>query len=78
MKISFNENDHHTGFALEPETPAEVAMLYRLVQNSKAEKPELYLSFGSDQKCSVWAHVSIKKIKKDSNGFKSNISNRKK
>lgn len=75
MKIEFTESEYWSDFNLTPETPAEVAMLYRMVNNSKAEKPEMYLSFGKDEKVTISCNVSIKKLKPESNKVVNSIRN---
>lgn len=45
MKFDLSEGKYGTTLTLTPETPEEVATLARITQNSKAEKPSMYLSF---------------------------------
>lgn len=69
------ENQYNSWFELEPETATETAQLFRMVNNSKAEKPEMYLSFGTDEKSKVWCNVTIKKLKPTSNKVSNSINN---
>ena len=75
MKITFTENEYNSNFNIEPETADEVAQLFRMVNNSKAEKPEMYLSFGSNDKTKIWCCVSINKLKPASNKVINSIKN---
>ena len=75
MKIEFKENEYNSWFELEPETAIETAQLFRMVNNSKAEKPQLYLSFGNNDKSKVWCCVSIGKLKSTSNKVSNSIKN---
>lgn len=75
MIIRFHENDYNSWFDIEPETPQETAQLYRMVRNSKAQKPEMYMSFGADEKSKIWCTVTIKKLSKESNKVSNSIKN---
>lgn len=72
MKLTFTENDYETSINLTPETPGDVAQLIRMTKNSKAVKPELYLSFSSNE---PWAVISIKKLRTGSNKVIGAMSN---
>lgn len=60
MKIEFVEREWGIEFNLTPETVAETAQLFRFANNTKAEKPDVFLSFSSD---TPWASITLKKIK---------------
>lgn len=75
MKIELFESQYNSWFEIEPETATEVAMLFRMVNNSKAEKPEMYLSFGTDENQKVWCNVTIKKLKPTSSKISNSINN---
>jgi hypothetical protein len=75
MKINFWESEHGTSFELTPETPEEVGQLFRMVNNSVAEKPQMYLSFGQEDKDVPGANIWIKKLKPQSNKVKTSIQN---
>jgi len=75
MKIQFTETRYYSVFELEPETPEEVAQLFRMTNNSKAEKPEIYLSFGNDDKSKIYCVASFKKMKDTSNKIVNSIKN---
>ena len=60
MKLEFSQSDYSTEIMLYPETAEEMAQLLRMVKNSKAQKPELYLSFSSNQ---PWGLIGIKRQK---------------
>lgn len=59
MKFSINESRFCTSITLTPETPAEMAMLARATQNSKAEKPSIHLLFSNDN---PYCHITMKKV----------------
>lgn len=59
MKVEFNEYPGGFDFTVTPETPEEVSKCARAVQNCKAEKPTMYLSFSS----SPQLYISMNKIK---------------
>lgn len=75
MKISFQESQYGTSIELEPETPEEVGQLFRMVNNSLAEKPKMHLSFGAEEKNLPYANIWIKKLKPSSNKVKNSIQN---
>lgn len=58
MKADFNESPFCTWVDLIPETPEDVAALLRMVENTKAQKPELIIWF----KKGVSAQIYMKKI----------------
>ncbi len=60
MKIEFRESENFGEFNLIPETPAEVAQLFRLSKNAVAEKPGIFLSFSSN---TPWCVISLRKRK---------------
>lgn len=71
MKFTFFENDHGANFSFTPENVEEAAMLLRLTNNARAEKPQLNFYFaGNNPSCDIW----IKKISK--NKQKNFITNR--
>lgn len=74
MKLEFSESTASTEISLVPESANEMAALLRMVKNSKAEKPELYLSFSGDN---PWAIITIRKYKPDSNKIVGAFSNNK-
>lgn len=74
MIIEFVETDYETALTFFPETADEVAQLYRMVNNSKAQKPYLFLQF-NDSGRRIYGHVSMKKIKMKSASYKTSISN---
>lgn len=62
MKVEVMENDYGLGIEITPETPEEVAQLFRFTNNAKAEKPSVSLYFSSKSPlCSIW----LRKINKD-------------
>jgi hypothetical protein len=71
MKMTFFENENGMSIDMIPETPEEVAMLFRVTNNARAEKPSisLYLS-GKEPSCSIW----LRKISKEKQI--NNVSNR--
>lgn len=75
MKITFWESQHGTSIELTPETPEEVGQLFRMVNNSTAEKPQMYLSFGSGDKDAPGANIWIKKLKPKSHKVENSIRN---
>lgn len=75
MKFQFTETEEWTSVDLIPETPHEVASLFRMVHNSKRDKPELYLSFGSKEGSDVSANIFLKKIDSTAANFSTTISN---
>lgn len=55
MKIEYRESEHGLQIELVPETPKEVAELFRFAKNVKAEKPCVSMYFASDSpRCSIW------------------------
>lgn len=62
MKLEFSENDYGTDITLKPETPAEVAQLFRMTRNAKAGKADIFLSFSSSD---VYANVRLNKKAKN-------------
>lgn len=75
MKIVFTENQYNSWFTLEPETPAEVAQLYRMANNSKVEKPQIILFFGGNDREKVYCNVTIKKLSPKSNKVETRVKN---
>lgn len=71
MKFEFSESEYETSITLTPETADDMAQLIRMVKNSKADKPHLYLSFTKNP----WATISIKKLSDKSNKVSGAISN---
>ncbi len=61
MKIIFQETASSGEFELIPETPAEVATLFRFARNAAAKKPSIYLTFSSNEPS---CYVSIEKRKR--------------
>jgi hypothetical protein len=59
MKFEFRENKWNTNIELTPETPEEVAKLFKLTKNSKAVKPNIHLTFYD----AVYCNISFPKIK---------------
>lgn len=59
MKFKFEENNYGMSVTLIPETPLEVAKLFRFTNNAKQEKPDVFLSFAGDE---PYLHVSMRKI----------------
>lgn len=74
MKIEFVETKYESCFTIYPETAAEVAQLYRMVKNSKSEKPYLYLQFNDTVDKKVYANVSMKKIKDTATSYNTSIN----
>lgn len=70
MNFQINEGKYGTTFTITPETPEEVATLARITQNSKAEKPTIYLSF-SDK---PYMSLDLRKIRP--NVQRNSISNK--
>lgn len=75
MKITFIENNHASWFEMQPETAKEVAQLFRMVKNTKSEKPELYLTFGSNPNEDVSCNVLMRKLKPESNKTSVSVMN---
>jgi hypothetical protein len=55
MKLEYWESENGLQIDLTPETPKEVAELFRFANNTRAEKPSVSMYFASDNpKCAIW------------------------
>ena len=49
MKLEYQEGKYGLEINLKPETPKEAAQLLRFANNAKAEKPDIWFNFSSDE-----------------------------
>ena len=62
MKTTIFENQNGMEVSIQPETPAEVAMLARFTLNAKKESPDVFLELSNDNpRCSIWMRKVNKK-----------------
>ena len=72
MRFEHHENKWGMSITMHPETPKEVAELLRISKNAKAEKPDIYFSFSTDD---PYCNIHISKVKE---GVQVNSINNKK
>lgn len=75
MRIEFVETKYETALTIFPDTADEVAQLFRMTQNTKAEKPYLSLQFNDESGKQVYGMICLHKIKESSNKIITHVSN---
>lgn len=66
MMIEMFNRDWGTEFVITPETPVEVAELFRLTNNAKSEKPDMFLSFNGKPYVSITMNKVAEKVRVNS------------
>ncbi len=75
MKFHYHESKWELAITLTPETPKEFAEMLRISRNAKAEKPQIYFSFSTDEPT---CNISISKVQVQSQTNSINPSDRNK
>lgn len=65
MKIDYQEYEDGVSIELIPDTPEEVAQLFRFVNNAKKVKPDISLSFYKLPTCAIY----LKKVARSKQNY---------